>query len=77
MLRNLVTSLSVRPEAKTLEENLCKFGTILVAFVYVRIFDITAPVSDYLQTSGLDLRGEHGEWWQRREREIKMYFNRL
>ena len=48
-------SLSVRHEATILGDNLCKFQTVLVAFVYIRIFDITTPVSDYLQTSGLDL----------------------
>ena len=25
------------------------------AFIYIRIFDITTPVSDYLQTPGLDV----------------------
>jgi hypothetical protein len=28
---------------------------VLVAFTYIRIFDITTPVSDYLQTPGLDV----------------------
>ncbi|XP_068122030.1 zinc finger MYM-type protein 1-like [Hyperolius riggenbachi] len=45
---------SVRHEALKLGENLCKFETILVAFTFVRIFDITTPVSDYLQSTGLD-----------------------
>jgi hypothetical protein len=35
--------------------NLSKFETVLVAFTYIRIFDITTPVSDYLHTPGLDV----------------------
>ena len=46
---------SIRYEAKCLGENLSKFETVLVAFTYIRIFDITIPVSDYLQTPGLDV----------------------
>ena len=46
---------SIRYEAKCLGENLSKFETVLVAFTYIRIFDITTPVSDYLQTPGLDV----------------------
>ena len=46
---------SIRYEAKCLRENLSKFETVLVAFIYIRIFDITTPVSDYLQTPGLDV----------------------
>jgi hypothetical protein len=32
-----------------------EFETVLVAFTYIRSFDITTPVSDYLQTPGLDV----------------------
>ena len=46
---------SIRYEAKCLRENLSKFETVLVAFIYIRIFDITTSVSDYLQTPGLDV----------------------
>ena len=46
---------SIRYEAKCLQENLSKFETVLVPFIYVRIFDITTPVSNYLQTPGLDV----------------------
>ena len=46
---------TIRYEAECLRENLSKFETVLVAFIYIRIFDITTPVSDYLQTPGLDL----------------------
>ena len=46
---------TIRYEAKCLRENLSKFETVLVAFIYIGIFDITTPVSDYLQTPGLDL----------------------
>ena len=30
-------------------------GKSIVAFIYIRIFDVTTPVSDYLQTPGLGL----------------------
>ena len=46
---------SVRYEAEKLSENLRKFETILIGFTFIRIFDITAPVSDDLQTSGQDI----------------------
>jgi hypothetical protein len=46
---------SIRYKAKCLRQNLSKFETVLVAFTYIRIFDITIPVSDYLQTPGLDV----------------------
>ncbi|CAH2319437.1 zinc finger MYM-type 1-like [Pelobates cultripes] len=46
---------SVRHEALKLNENLCKFETILAAFTFIRIFDITTPVSDYLQSPALDI----------------------
>jgi len=39
---------SVRYEAQKLIENLRKFETILMAFTFIRIFDITTPVSDYI-----------------------------
>ena len=46
---------SDRYETQILSENLRKFETILMAFTFIRIFDITTPVSDYLQKSGLDI----------------------
>jgi len=46
---------SDRYEAQKLSENVRKFETILMVFTFTRIFDITTPVSDYLQTSCLDI----------------------
>ena len=46
---------SDRYEAQKLSENLRKFETILMVFTLIGIFDITTPVSDYLQTSDLDI----------------------
>ena len=46
---------SDRYEAQKLSEILRKFETILMAYTFTRIFDITTPVSDYLQTPGLDI----------------------
>jgi len=54
-LKHLIFKGSVRYEAQKLSENLGKFETILIAFTFIRIFDITTLVSDYLQTSGLDI----------------------
>jgi len=45
---------SDRYEAQKLSENFRKFETISMAFTFIRIFDITTPVSDY-QTSGLNI----------------------
>lgn len=46
---------SLRNQAQKLSENLSKFETLLTVFTFIRIFDVTALVSDYLQTSGLDV----------------------
>lgn len=48
-------SNNVRYEAQALLQNLCKHSVILTAFTFIRIFDITTPVSDYLQSTGMDL----------------------
>ena len=42
-------------EANVLLQSLLKFETILTAFTYLYIFDTTALLSSYLQTSGLDM----------------------
>jgi hypothetical protein len=34
---------------------LLKYSTIVTAFIYIRIFSITAPLSKYLQTKEMDL----------------------
>ena len=41
-------------KAKSLLDNWCKFESILIAFVYRDLFNVTTPTSNYLQTSGLD-----------------------
>lgn len=41
----------IRNDAKDLK--FCTFKTILVAMIYLQIFKIITPVSDYLQTKGL------------------------
>lgn len=47
------------PESKLKANNLKKsflsYSTILTAFTYVRIFNIISPLSNYLQTKGMDL----------------------
>ena len=47
--------VSVHYEAQKLSENLRKFETTLMALTFITIFDVTTPVLDYLQTSGLDI----------------------
>mgnify|MGYP003623297459 CR=1 FL=1 len=44
-----------RIKAKTYEEALLKYETVVTALLSTRIFDITSPLSKYLQTSGLDI----------------------
>jgi hypothetical protein len=43
-----------RAEARALCDNLLKTETIFVAFVFLRVFKYTTPLSDYLQTRGLN-----------------------
>lgn len=45
----------VRVKAKAYIESLCKYETILTAKIFLRIFEISTPLSKYLQTSGLDI----------------------
>jgi hypothetical protein len=41
-----------------------KFEPILTATIFNRIFSITTPLSEYLETYGLDpLQAWHGEWF--------------
>ncbi len=42
-------------EASALYEKWIKFETILTAFVFMRLFQYSTPVSKYLQTKGLDV----------------------
>ena len=44
-----------RDEARTLLERFLKYDTILTAVVFSRIFEITSPLSKYLQTNGLNI----------------------
>ena len=48
-------NVTARDEARTLMEKMTKFETILTAATFNRIFAITTPLSEYLQTSGLDV----------------------
>ena len=43
-----------RSEANALNDKLLDYEVIIPAFIYLRIFKYTTPLSDYLQTSGLD-----------------------
>ncbi|KAF0768024.1 zinc finger MYM-type protein 1-like [Aphis craccivora] len=43
-----------RNDALSLLKKICSFETILVAMMFLQIFKITTPLSDYLQTQNLD-----------------------
>lgn len=44
-----------RVNAKSFREGFLKYETVLTAFIFRPIFDITTHLSNYLQTSGLDI----------------------
>ncbi|XP_060855244.1 uncharacterized protein LOC132932916 [Metopolophium dirhodum] len=46
----------VRYKATSFKESLLKYSTLLTAFLYMRIFEITTPLSKYVQTSGMDIQ---------------------
>lgn len=48
-------SIEIRSKAKNFKESMLKYSTLLTAFMYLRIYKITSPLSKYLQTSGIDL----------------------
>lgn len=52
---NVKSNSEVRSTAKSYRESLLKYETILTVFVLRSIFDVTTPLSEYLQTSGLDI----------------------
>lgn len=54
---NFNTNAQVR--AQGFIEGLLKYETILTAQIFLRIFDVTSPVSKYLQTRGLDILAAH------------------
>ena len=48
-------NVPTRAEARTLLEKFLRYETVLTAVVFSRIFEITSPISEYLQTNGFDL----------------------
>ena len=48
-------SIEIRSKAKNFKESMLKYSTLLTAFMYLRIYKITSPLSKYLQTNGMDL----------------------
>lgn len=45
----------IKVKADHMRTSLLKYSTILTAFIYIRIFSITGPLSKYLQTKEMDL----------------------
>lgn len=54
---NLKTS--VRVKARGYLESLMRYETVLAAQLFLRIFEVTTPLSKYLQTHGLDILSAH------------------
>lgn len=58
-LSDVINSDNFKPDIKVKADNmrtsLLKYSTILTAFIYIRIFSITGPLSKYLQTKEMDL----------------------
>lgn len=50
---------NTRSDALTLLNSLTKFEIIITANIYLKIFQSTNPLSNYLQTSGLDFIQAH------------------
>ncbi|KAF0707145.1 protein FAM200A-like, partial [Aphis craccivora] len=48
-------SIEIRSKAKNFKESMLKYSTLFTAFMYLRIYKITSPLSKYLQTSRIDL----------------------
>jgi hypothetical protein len=53
--QNLKFKPEVRVKAIAYLESLCKYETVITAKIFLRIFELTTPLSKYLQTSGLDI----------------------
>jgi hypothetical protein len=53
------TKPEIRSQARSLKDSLLKYETVMTAFIYLRIFELTTPLSKYLQTSGIDLLKSH------------------
>lgn len=53
-------STTARVNAMGYITQLLKYETILTAQIFLRIFQVTSPVSKYFQTSGMDILTAHG-----------------
>ncbi|KAI2646688.1 Zinc finger MYM-type protein 1 [Labeo rohita] len=50
---------NVRTKARGYKEGLLRYETILTAQLFLRIFELTSPLSKYLQTEGMDILSAH------------------
>jgi hypothetical protein len=55
--RNINTTARVKAQGYI--EGLLKYETLLAAQIFLRIFQVTSPVSKYLQTNGMDILSAH------------------
>ncbi|MBN3275714.1 ZMYM1 protein, partial [Polyodon spathula] len=56
---NLGSKPEERVKAKAYTQSLLKYETVLTAQIFLRILKLTAPLSKYLQTSGMDILIDH------------------
>ncbi|KAJ3595631.1 hypothetical protein NHX12_004934 [Muraenolepis orangiensis] len=50
---------NIRTKARGYKEGLLRYETILMAQIFLRIFEQTSPLSQYLQTEGMDILSAH------------------
>lgn len=62
-LQTIINSTNLKPhmraQAHGFLKSLLEYETVLTAHIYLRIFEETTPLSNYLQTSGLDILKAH------------------
>lgn len=58
-LNDIINSNKSKPDTKVkadhMRTSLLKYSTILIAFIYIRIFSVTGPLSKYLQTKEMNI----------------------
>ncbi|KAJ8402055.1 hypothetical protein AAFF_G00372900 [Aldrovandia affinis] len=50
---------TIRAKARGFKEGLLKYETVLTAQIFLRVFELTTPLSKYLQTKGMEILSAH------------------
>lgn len=50
---------NVRNKARGYRDGLLRYETVLTAQIFLRVFELTSPLSKYLQTEGMDILSAH------------------